>query len=228
MRTTQLSAIGDTLFGQTRGRVLALLYGKPDQSFYVRQIARDIGVSVGALQRELETLTRVGLIARKAVGNQIFYQANQHAPVFAELRSLVQKTLGAEHLLRSALAPIADKISVAFVYGSLARGDEKAESDIDVMVIGDVTVDELISQLSHVDVTVGRPVNPTVYSEAEFSRGVSAGNHFLNAVMRGEKIFLIGDDHELGELAQQRMAKAGAVHRRRGRSSAEHRRSRNR
>jgi uncharacterized protein len=193
-------AVGDLLFGQTRGRILALLYSMPDQSFFTRQIARQVGTSVGTVQRELETLSQVGLIERSSTGMQVFYQANRVHPAYAELHSLIAKTTGIFHILRSVLAPLARKIAFAFVYGSMARGDESAGSDVDLMVIGNVSLDELLTQLTSAERDLGRSINPTVFSLKEFKSKLKAGNHFLKSVMRGEKVLLIGDENELGKM----------------------------
>lgn len=199
------------LFGKVRGAILALLYGHPDQAFYYRQITRELGaVSAGALQRELENLSQLGLIERSLVGKQVFYKANLKHPVFPELRALVSKTLGIFQALRSALAPLAGRISLAFVYGSMARQEEKAESDIDLMVVGKVTMEDLMEHLTEVERSLGRPVNPTVYSVAEFKSKLARGNHFLNAVVRREKVFLMGDEDELGKVAGKRVAEKGS------------------
>lgn len=197
---TEIDALGDLLFGQTRGGVLRLLFGGPDQTFYVRQIARETGASVGAVQRELETLSEIGLIRRSTVGNLVFYQVNRGHPVFAELQSLIAKTLGVFQLLRSALAPLASRIVLAFVYGSMARREEKAESDVDLMIVGDVTFDDVLAQLTSVERAIGRSINPTIYSPNEFKLKLQSGNHFLRSVVRGEKVFLIGDEDELGKM----------------------------
>jgi uncharacterized protein len=199
VRTTT-KTLGDLLFGQTRGRILALLYGVPDQTFFVRQIARQIGTSVGSVQRELETLSEFGLIERSALGRQVFYQANRSHPVFAELHSLVAKTSGIFHLLRSALAPLAKRISFAFVYGSMARGEENAGSDVDLMIIGDVTLDEILAHLTPAERDLTRQINPTVFSLGEFQSKLQQGNHFLHSVMRGKSVFLIGDEDEFRKM----------------------------
>src|SRR5437879_10774396 len=115
------SGLGDLLFGRTRGAILALLYGRADQSFYTRQIAREVDASVGAVQRELENLSKVGLIVRNSIGSQVFYQANRGAPIFREMQGLVNKTVGIFSVLRSALHPLAKRVIVAFVYGSVAQ-----------------------------------------------------------------------------------------------------------
>ena len=146
--STHPTVLSDVIFGQTRGGVLALLYGRADQSFYVRQIAREVHASVGAVQRELETLARIGLIVRKPVGSLVFYQVNQLNPVFSEMRALVGKTVGAFSILRSALEPLSERIAVAFVFGSVARQEETSASDIDLMIIGKVALEDALASLS--------------------------------------------------------------------------------
>jgi predicted nucleotidyltransferase len=204
---TGTGSLGDVLFGQTRGGILALLYSRSDESFYVRQIARYLHTSVGAVQRELENLSRVRLISRSRIGSQVFYQANQKSPVFGDIRALVAKTVGIFHVLRSALEPLAKQITVAFVYGSIARQEEKAGSDVDVMIIGKVTLDEVLEQFGSIEPSLGRAMNPTVYSIAEYKSKLASGNHFLKAVIRGKKVFLFGDEDELGEMGGTRLAK---------------------
>jgi predicted nucleotidyltransferase len=195
MRTNS-GHIGDLLFGQTRGRILRLLFGHPAQTFFVRQIARETVISVGSVQRELETLAQVGLIVRSKSGYQVYYQANRSHPVFAELHSLIAKTVGVFELLRSALAPLAPRISQAFVYGSMARTEETAQSDVDLMIVGEVTLDEVLAQLATVEPTIGRTINPNIYSSKEFKTKLQSGNHFLRSVMRNEKVFLIGAEDD--------------------------------
>ncbi|MGA2373292.1 MAG: nucleotidyltransferase domain-containing protein [Candidatus Korobacteraceae bacterium] len=200
-------ALADVLFGKGRGAILALLYGHPDQSFYYRQITRQLnGVSVGTIQRELDTLSQLGLIDRSIVGNQVFYQANRNHPVFPELRALVAKTVGVFQVLRSALAPMAKHVSLAFVYGSMARQQEKAESDVDLLIVGEVALEEVLAKLADVEPSLGRAVNPTVYSVSEFRSKLASGNHFLNSVARGKKVFLIGDEDELRKVGGVRLA----------------------
>ncbi len=202
-------ALADVLFGKARGAILALLYGHPDQSFYYRQITRQLdGVSDGALQRELDTLSRLGLIDRSTVGRQVFYRVNRNHPVFPELRALVAKTVGAIQVLRSALTSLANGISLAFIYGSMARQEERAESDIDLLIVGKVTPEDVIARLADVESSLGRAVNPTVYSVAEFKTKLGSGNHFLNSVVRGKKVFLMGDEDELGKVGGIQLAQS--------------------
>ena len=189
---------------------MALLYGHADQTFYTRQIAREVDASIGAVQRELENLSKVGLIVRNSLGSQVFYQANRSAPVFKDLRALINKTIGAFSVLRSALQPLSKRIVVAFVYGSVAREEETAQSDVDLMVVGKATLHDVLSRLSPVEKGLGRPINPTVYSVAEFKSKLASGNHFLTAVLKGQKVFLLGDEDELRKVGGVRLAKAGA------------------
>ena len=203
--------VADVLFGKGRGAILGLLYEHPDQSFYYRQLTRELkNLSVGTLQRELDTLAQLGLIERSTLGKQVFYRANRSHPVFPELRALVTKTVGAIAMLRSALVPLADRISVAFIYGSMARQEERAESDIDLMVVGRATLENVLATVGKIEASLRRAVNPTVYSPAEFKVKLASGSHFLNSVVRGEKIFLIGDEDELSEVGGIRLAESGA------------------
>jgi len=204
MRTT-LTSVGDLLFGQTRGRVLALLYGAPDQTLFVRQIARQVETSVGTVQRELALLADAGLIKRSTVGNQVFYQANQEHPEYPELRALLAKTTGVFQRLKTALAPLSKRINLAFVYGSVARGEEKATSDIDLMVIGAVSLDEVLDAVGPVEKQLGRPVNPTIYSVEDLKTRLRSGNHFLQSLKKSKKVFLIGDEDEFRKAGTTRV-----------------------
>jgi predicted nucleotidyltransferase len=152
----------------------------------------------------------VGLIVRSSVGSQVFYQANRDATVFSEMRALVSKTIGIFSVLRSALHPLAKRVIVAFVYGSVAREEERAQSDVDLMVVGKATLDEILSRLSTIEKSIGRTINPTVYSVAEFKSKLASGNHFLSAVLKGEKVFLLGGKDELRKVGEARLAKARA------------------
>jgi predicted nucleotidyltransferase/predicted transcriptional regulator with HTH domain len=215
--------LSDVLFGKIRGGILALLYGWADKAFYVRQIARHVHASPGSVRRELEKLAAVDLIVRTSLGNQVFYQVNQRHPVFSEMRALVNMTVGMFNTLRSALEPLSKRIRVAFVYGSIARQEEKAGSDIDLMIIGNIELDDILVRLVKVETDLGRAVNPTVYSIHEFKRKLEDGNHFLNSVIGGKKVFLIGNEDELREMVGVRMVKAGAQQRKRNQSAPRHR-----
>jgi predicted nucleotidyltransferase len=200
--STEIDRLGATLFGKTRRAVLALLYSHPDESFYLRQIARVTGAGMGSLQRELKQLSEAGIIRRSEIGRQAFFKANSDCPVFSELRNLIIKTFGVADVLRAALSPLADSIQVAFIFGSMAGGEFKQGSDLDVMVIGETAFAEVVAALSPVQETLAREINPTVYPPDEFKSKLAGGHHFLKTVLNGPKLFLIGDENELEELAE--------------------------
>lgn len=207
MRSTSTHAnLAAALFGQTRRTILALLYGHPDESYYLRQIARSTGTGLGATQREIKRLTESEILKRLVRGRQVFYQANPACPVFVELKGLVTKTSGVADVLRTALAGLQDRIQLAFIYGSVARLEQKSASDVDLMVVGEVSFTEVVSAVASAQEYLGREVNPSVYSPAEFKMKITRGHHFITSVMRHEKLFLIGDEHELGRLGAKRLA----------------------
>ena len=195
-------SLSATLFGKTRRAVLALLYSHVEESFYIRQIARTAGVGLGAVQRELKKLFEAGIIRRTVRGRQVYYQANQQCPVYTELKSLVVKTVGVGDVLKAALVPLADRINVAFLFGSMVGGGECSSSDADVMVVGDVTFAEVVSVLGRAQETVRREINPLVYPPEEFRFKLAADHHFLKKVLEDSKFFLIGDEHELAKLVE--------------------------
>jgi len=186
---SSIDSLSATLFGKTRRAVLALLYGHSDESFYLRQIVRTAGVGLGAVQRELKKLSGAGIITRKARGRQVYYQANQECPVYAELKNLVIKTVGVGDVIRAGLVP-------------LVRGDERSSSDVDVMVVGDVTFAEVVSALGRVQETIHREINPLIYPPEEFRSKLATNHHFLKKALEGTKFFLIGDDYELAKLVE--------------------------
>jgi predicted nucleotidyltransferase len=201
------SSIASALFGQTRRKVLALLFGHPEESFYLREIVRAVGGGTGAVQRELEQLTSAGLILRKADGRQIYFTANPDSPVFEEVRNLVTKTIGVHEVMRLALADFAERrlILSAFIYGSAATGKDRPESDVDLMIVGDLTLSALLSVLRPAQDRLGREINPTIYPVEELRHKLAGGNHFLKAVLSRPKIMLVGNENELAELAGQRL-----------------------
>ena len=192
--------IASALFGTVRQRVLALLFGHTDQAYYLRQITRAVDAGHGAVQRELKQLVDSGLLTRTRRGNQVFYQANQQSPVFAELRGLIIKTAGLADVLREALADLADRIDVAFVYGSIAEGTDQASSDVDVIIIGTLKMMDLVTRLRAVENQLSREVNPVIMSVQELRQRRDEGEHFVETVMSGPKIFLVGANDELAIL----------------------------
>jgi len=190
------------LFGKARLSVLGLLYSHPDEAFYLREIIRRVGAGQGAVQRELARLTEVGILLRRVDGSQVYYQANKGCPIFNELRGLVIKTVGVIDVLRAGLADLAERTGVAFVYGSTAKGTAKADSDVDILVVGSVTFGEVASALARAQETLQREVNATVYPTAEFQEKLAQGHHFVSQVVREPKLFIIGGEHELEGLAK--------------------------
>jgi predicted nucleotidyltransferase len=148
----------------------------------------------------LSTLANASLLLRAQTGNQVFYRANRDHPAYAELRDLLAKTTGVFHPLAEALTPLAKGIQFAFVYGSFAREEENAESDVDLMVVGSVTLDDVLERLAPVERALRRPANPTVYAPEELKAKLQADNHFLHAIQKGKNTFLLGDEHEFRQL----------------------------
>lgn len=192
-----------SLFGKTRQTLLALLYSRADEEHLQESLIQLAGLGRGTVQRELEFLARAGVIRRTVRGRQVYLQANPDCPIYAELRGLVVKTAGVGDALRAALAPLTGRIRVAFIYGSIAKGTERRASDVDVLVIGDVSFAEASEALARSQEAIGREVNPSVYAPANFRSKLAAKHHFLRTVLKSEKIFLIGDEHELGRLAKK-------------------------
>jgi predicted nucleotidyltransferase len=196
------------LFGRSMRAVLGLLFSHPERAFYLREIARAASTSPSSLQRELAALSAAGLIAREARGHQVYFRANPQSPLFDELRGIVVKTFGVADVLRSALAPLASAIRTAFIYGSLARGEARAESDVDVMIVGEPAFADVVGRLGPAEAALRRTVNPTVYPRVEFAEKSAAGDPFLATVLAEPKIFLIGDERELRDLAEGRPPQA--------------------
>jgi DNA-binding transcriptional ArsR family regulator len=188
------------LFPEYRRRVLGLLLLRPDEALHGREIARRTGLAAGTITRELTRLAEVGLLKREKRGNQQLYSADTSGLIFAELASILRKTSGMADVLVQALAPIATKLRVAFVFGSVAQGRETAGSDIDVMLIGDIGFRQVVALLHPAQAMLGREVNPRVYSATEFSAKAPV-EPFLADVLIKPKLFLIGNTHDLEELA---------------------------
>lgn len=192
--------IGAALFGKTRRELLGLLYTHPDRSYYLRQLVRTLGMGQGAVQRELARLAGAGLLARTRVGSQVHYQANGESPVFNDLKALMVKSAGVANVLREALGELAGQVAVAFIYGSLARGEGKANSDVDLMIIGEVSFGEVVAALQAAQKTIGRELNPAVYATSEYRSKLRGKHHFLCSVASSPKVFLLGGEHELKRL----------------------------
>ena len=192
------SGLASALFTGTQQRVLGLLFGHPERSFYASEVISRAGVGSGAVQRELARLEAAGLITARRIGSQKHYQANPDSPLFEELRSIVRKTVGLVEPLRKALAPFASKIVSAFVYGSVAGRTDTAQSDVDVMIISDhITYADIFRALETSSGSLGRKVNPTVYGPREFEKRIRDRNAFVTRVLKLPKLWLIGSEHDI-------------------------------
>jgi predicted nucleotidyltransferase len=193
-----VTSLGDALFSGTRQRLLGLLFGNPGRSYYARELIRLAAGGAGAVQRELERLGQSGLVTVRSIGNQKHYQANPASPVFAELCAIARKSFALADPLREALKPLVSRIEGAFVYGSVARREDTAMSDVDLMVIADkLSYSELLEALEPLAGTIGRRVNPTVMSRREWTKRVSSRSAFASRLMAQPKIWLIGNEDVL-------------------------------
>lgn len=206
MSTLLTDEVAQTLFGRIRREVLGLLYTNPERSYYLRELMRFANTSPGAIQRELAQLHKAGLVVRSRRGHQVFFQANLQSPVFEELRSLLAKTAGLAQILREALLPLACQLELAAVFGSFAAGSMQDESDIDLLVIGQVSLREVVTALQPAQNRLAREINPVVYARSECVRLLSEGQPFLTAVLEGPLLPILGDKDEFQRLAGQRLA----------------------
>lgn len=197
------TSVADALFGKTLQRVLGLLFGTPDQGFYFREIVAHAGSGTSQVQAELARLTAASLLIREKRANQVWYRANPEASVFPELRGLALKTFGVAASLKDALEPASAQIRTAFVFGSTARGEDAAESDIDLLIVGDVSMADFSEGLDRAEKTLRRPVSPLIMSLDELASRRASDNHFLATVLEGPKIFVIGSQETLDDILRR-------------------------
>lgn len=191
----------DALFSKVQQRVLGVLFTNPDKYFYTNEIIRLSNSGTGAVQRELVKLSTAQLVAIKKVGNQKLYQANRANPLFDELQSIIIKTFGMGDILRNTLETYASHIFIAFIYGSVAKHTDTAESDIDILIISDsLSYTELLPQIEKAEKKLSRPIHPTVYTIADWQRKLKQKNNFILQITNQPKIFLIGTDNDLKQL----------------------------
>ncbi len=193
-----MGQLGDALFTRTQQQVLGLLYGQPQRSFYLKEVLRLTEMGVATIKRELERMRDAGILTMTQIGNQHHYQANSQCPIYDELLGIVKKTFGVAGVLRLALEPLAEQIELAFVFGSVASGKETASSDIDLMVIGSVSFGDLVAALYPVQETLGREINPKIYSPDEWQQIRVAGDNFIADVMVKPRMDVIGDSNGVG------------------------------
>lgn len=192
------SSLARALFTPVQQRVLGLLFGQPDRRFQSAELIRLAGSGTGAVHRQLQRLAATGLVLVAREGNQKYYRANKESPVYSELHGLVVKTVGLVDPLREALAPLADGIRVAFIFGSIAKGSDRAASDLDLLVIADdLAYADVYTALEGAEVKLGRPVNPTVMTTAEWKKKRTRDS-FAARVAGQPKVFVIGSEDALG------------------------------
>ncbi len=194
MRSKPLIA---ALFPATRRAILSALLMHPDKWWFLADLARHLGKPPSSLQREMESLVQTGILLRRQEGKQVYFKPDPACPVFRELQGILAKTAGLVDVLRSLLGPFRDSINVAFVYGSLARSEELSTSDVDLMIVGRARLADLSPALQKAEQRLGREVNPTMFSPEEFAKKLKQGHHFLKTVLHGEKLFVLGGEHDL-------------------------------
>lgn len=194
--------LSSLLFSDYRRRVLGLLLLHPDTTYHVRELARLTGTSAGTLHKELTKLTAGGVLQRQEVGNQVRYNADRNCPIFEELASILRKTSGLVDVLVEALSSVEKSIALAFVFGSVARGEQQSNSDVDVMLIGSLGFADAVQVLHPVQATLQREINPVVYSLDEFRRRAASDDSFVREVLSQPKLFVVGNENDLGKLTQ--------------------------
>ncbi len=197
----------DLMFSAYRRKLLGLLLLMPDERYHVRELARMTDISAGSIHRELKAMADAGLLIREQVGNQVLYQADRHCPIYEELASIFRKTIGLASLIRENLDPVSDTIDTAFVFGSMASGNQSSASDVDLLVLGDVKLIDVVRSLSSVGQELRREINPVVMSTNDFFALVGEGDRFATRIVEEPKIFLIGDANEFAKLGEDRPAR---------------------
>ena len=192
----------DFLFSPYRRQVLALLLLRPDERFHVRELERLTGISAGSLHRELKAMSEAGLLIREQQGNQVLYQADRSCSIFEELASIFRKTIGLGPELTTALEPIADRIDVAFVFGSMASGKQHARSDLDICVLGEVELLDVVKAIGSLQESLRREINPVVMTVEQFASDLANRERFAERLVAEPKIFVIGDENEFRKLTQ--------------------------
>ncbi|MCY3017983.1 MAG: helix-turn-helix domain-containing protein [Planctomycetota bacterium] len=195
-----MSALAELLSSQVKAEMCRILFGSQPEELHLRELTRRSGHSFSTVQRELAKLSRQGIVERRHDGNRTYFRANKEHPFYAEIRSLVRKSSGLREALREVLSEDR-RIQIAFVFGSVAAQNEKPGSDVDLMVVGGTTLKEVVSRLFALAESLGREINPHVFSAAEFSKRIRSKDHFLTTVMKEPKLFVVGSEDELTRLA---------------------------
>ena len=196
----------ELMFGTYRRQLLATLLLRPDERFHVRELGRMTGFSPGSVHRELKVMAETGLLLRERVGNQVFYQANRACPIYEELAAIFRKTIGLANMLQDALRSVSDRIDFAFVFGSIASGQQTSASDLDVMVLGNLALLDVVKALSPLQQELGREINPVAMTVGRFESQLGKQERFAMRVVEEPKIFVIGSAREFAEFVENRAA----------------------
>lgn len=193
----------NALFPKIRQNILAATLLQPEKSWFISELAEYLGTSPSSLQRELESLTMSGILQSRRDGNRLYFQAETESPIFPALQELVTQTLGIIEQIKESFLLFSDKITVGFIFGSVARGEENTQSDVDILLIGNVKLSEISTLLRDLERKFNREINVNCYSLEEFQNKIHAENHFLTSVISGKKIFLLGDENVLEQIISQ-------------------------
>lgn len=198
-----MSQLGDALFTTTQQKVLSLLYVHPDKSFYTKEILRLTGMGVATIKRELDRMLAAGILTMTKLGNQHHYQANPACPIYKELLGIVRKTFGIVDVIQTAILPLDSEIEIAFIYGSIAKEEETASSDIDLLILTEsLAYADVMNVLSEAEQSLARPINPTIYDKAQIKRKLKEENAFLMRIMEQPKLWIKGTDDDIREFRQ--------------------------
>jgi len=198
----------ETLLGsKLRAKVLGWLFSHPDERYFVRQLTALVKEDSTNVSRELARLEKTGILVTTTEGKQKYYQANRQSPLFNDLHGLMLKTVGVADIVKKALEPRMADIKLAFIFGSVAKKAENRFSDIDLLVVGDITFGEVVDLISTAEGALNRELNPVVYTLAEFNKKLSENHYFISDVLSGDKIFIVGDENELKALVGKGLAK---------------------
>jgi predicted nucleotidyltransferase len=197
LRNMRSSTVIDALFPNVRGRILAATLGRPEKQWYLSELSTFLHTQPSSLQREVDALSNAGILEQWRDGRRVYLRPDAQSPVFSDLKSLFDKTTGLIPVLQQALESSGESIQLAFLYGSIARAEETSESDVDLLLVGKVGLAELVPAMRRAEQTLGRSINPTVFSTSEFIRKARTQDHFLSAVLQGAKQFVKGSEHDL-------------------------------
>jgi DNA-binding transcriptional ArsR family regulator len=195
VKAFNMAILSEILSSKMRAEIFRLLFGVAEKELHVREIERQSGLTLGTVRQELKKLLQMDLVKARREGNRLYYRANDDHPLFNDIRNIVLKTSGLIEVLRDALDR--EEVKVAFIFGSIARSEEGARSDVDLMVIGDVSLRKVVGWLSGLSEKIGREVNPHAFSVEEFKKRKKTGDHFLSTVLNSQKLFVKGDEHAL-------------------------------